>query len=179
MLRKTTGKLALSLIGSVFAVDLLASILFLSLGNWMDHRAAKLAYTALSLLILFALLYSTAWREGFRDPNRVKYGHMPRFMAKGVIAGLLADIPFAVLTAAYLIMSAVHWHATLIRVIYMVCNIEFTFVINHFNMSVPLLLLLLLPLPAFSQAGYFMGYRQISVLSRLIYKKKPSAQVRK
>lgn len=179
MLKKTTGKLAVSQIGSVFAVDLLASILFLCLGNWLDHRAAKLVYTAAGILILFALLYSTAWREGFRDPNRVKYGHMPRFMAKGVIAGLLADIPFAVLTAAYLIMSAVNWHATLIRVIYMVCNIEFTFVINHFGMAAPVLLLLLLPLPVFSQAGYYMGYRQISILSRLVYKKKPSPRVKK
>lgn len=180
MLKKTTGKLAVSLVGSIFAADLLSAILLLCVGSWLDHRAVKLLYTAISSLILLTIIYSSAWREGYRDPNRVKYGHMPQFMAKGVIAGLLADIPMAFLTLAYLIMSIAHWYSDLMRFIYLVGNISFIFVLNHFHLSLPLLLILLLLPPVISHAGYVMGYRQISITSRLVYKKKkPSAQPKK
>lgn len=174
MLKKTTLKLGGTLIGSMLGADLIALILFACFGNWLDHRAAKTAYTVLAVLLLLWMIYGAAWNEGYRDPNRVHYGHMSKFLLKGLIAGGLAEIPFAAVTLLFGVNLAAHWNSVWIRLAYFVLHIPYVFSLNHFQNAAWLMLLLILPAPALAGAGYVMGYRQIALMGRLVYKKKTS-----
>lgn len=172
MLKKTTLKLGAALVGTMLGADLIALILFACFGNWMSHSAAQTAYSILAILLLLWMIYGAAWNEGYRDPNRVHYGHMQKFVLKGLIAGCLAEVPYAIVTLLFGINLAAHWNNVWIRLIYFFLHIPYVFVINHFQNAAWLMLLLIVPAPILAGAGYAMGYRQISLFSRLVYKKK-------
>lgn len=174
MLKKTTRKLGVALIGTMLGADLVALILFACFGNWLGHGAAQTAYTVLAVLLLLWMIYGAAWNEGYRDPNRVHYGHMRKFLPKGLIAGCLAEIPFAAVTLLFGVNLAAHWNSVWIRLAYSFLHIPYIFALNHFQDAAWLLLLLILPAPVLAGAGYVMGYRQIALISRLVYKKKPN-----
>lgn len=179
MLKKTTWKLGASLIGSTLGADLIAMILFACFGNWLDHRGAKIAFTLVSVLLLLWMIYSTAWNEGYRDPNRVKYGHMRQFLPKGLVAGCMAEVPLALVTLLFAVNLSTRWDNVWIRLVYFFCHIPYVFIINHFHTAIWLLAVLVLPVPVFAAAGYVMGYRQILLLGRLVYKRKPPVKSQK
>jgi hypothetical protein len=125
------------------------------------------------LLIYIAILYGTAWHEGSKDPNRVNYGHMNKFMAKGLVAGLFALIPYAVLLLAFLVSSLAYAHttcATVLNAIFRVVNIQFVLFSDSIISNPALCFLYLLPLPIISCVGYIMGYKRITLISKMIYK---------
>lgn len=167
------------MMGSVLGADIIALILFACFGNWLDRTGVKLAFTAFSLLLLWWMVYSAAWNEGFRDPNRVRYGHIHTFMPKGLMAGLIAEAPLAVLTLVFTVDLAAHWNNDWIRLIYFICHIPYVFVINHFQTAIWVLWAVVLAVPAFATVGYILGYRQIELFGRLVYKKKKPAKASK
>jgi hypothetical protein len=142
-------------------------------GGLISHTAGRLFLGIISILIYIAIVYNTAWQEGNKDPNRIKYGHMDKFMAKGLVAGLLASIPYAVLTTVFIVSQAISQNGTagiVINTLYRFLNIQYI-VFGDGYLNYPFLcFLLLLVLPAISMAGYIAGYHRIVFISKIIYK---------
>lgn len=133
----------------------------------------KIFLAALCILIFVALIYTTAWHEGDRDPNRVKYGHMPKCMSKGFVAGLLATIPYAVLWLCFWISHAAAGGtiaANVFEVVYRILNLQYVLISDAPLQMPALCILFLLPIPLISAAGYIVGYRHFALLPRLVYK---------
>lgn len=217
MLKQTTVKLALSILGTSFIAVVLAFIILLTFGSigagsagsassaasgssavsssaasssaasgqgapaaagaatgLLGSLAGRIVLGGVCILIGAALIYSTAWREGNRDPNRVHYGHMRKFPAKGLVAGLLASIPYFLLWLAFLLSqsaAAGSSAAVVLEVVYRICNLQYV-VLNDAVIRLPAAcFVFLLPLPLFSAAGYLAGYRHFAILPLLMYKK--------
>lgn len=139
------------------------------------------------LLLFIGLVYSSTWHMGDRDRNRVGFGRMERDNLRGLKAGLLASIPACLAYLGLFVckLSGV-WpgYAQTYRYV----NIVF---LPIYNAIVPtsvrtmeafgwgqiaLLVLPLLVLPLFAYIGYALGYKQLSIAEKLIYKttgKKP------
>lgn len=153
-------------------------------GGLLAHTSGKVFVGIICILIYIALLYVTAWHEGSKDPNRVNYGHMNKFMAKGLVAGLFASIPYAVLLLTFIISRLFYAQATsttIITAVFRVVNIQFVLLSDSIINNPVLCFLYLLPLPIISCVGYIMGYNRIVLTSKIIYKnsKKSSGSERK
>lgn len=142
-------------------------------GGLVSHTAGKVFLGILCILVYIGIVYSSAWHEGSKDPNRVKYGHMNKFMAKGFVAGLLASIPYAALTTTYIVSHAALAKSTaaiIIETIYRMINIQYIVFGDGFLAFPISCFLLLLVLPAISEAGYVAGYHQFTMMSKILYK---------
>ena len=125
------------------------------------------------MLVYIGIVYSSAWHEGSKDPNRVKYGHMNKFMAKGFVSGLIATIPYAALTTTYFVTQAALANSTARIVIgsaYRILNIQYVVFSDGFLAFPVVCFLLLLVLPAITELGYVSGYHQFTMLSKILYK---------
>ncbi len=170
LVKFSLGIIANQLIAIVISVFITTVIGFFSSGGFSFLRFI------LSFVIYIALLYSTSWRAGSSDENRVRLGYLSDNKLRGFIAGLIAAIPgivFAVL--AFLSESG------------RVSFFEFigqdgVVVINRFlNQPIGELyqfivgkpaLNLLFPLvvPVISGISYILGRRGISIKQMLLYK---------
>lgn len=142
-------------------------------GGLISNTAGKVFLGIISMLIYIALVYSVAWQEGNKDPNRIKYGHMNKFMAKGLVAGLLASIPYAILTTAFVVSQAILKEkitGIVINTVYRIFNIQYIVFGDGFLKFPVVCFLLLLVLPAISTVGYIAGYHKIVLISKIIYK---------
>lgn len=128
----------------------------------------------LCILISGIPIYSAAWREGRRDPNRVNYGHMKKFMQKGLIAGLIATVPNAVLTILFIVTHGSisrSLFGSVINVIYRIVNIQLV-VFGDRYLNIPIICIaFLLIVPIISCVGYLAGWHNIALIRRIIYKK--------
>jgi hypothetical protein len=154
-----------------------------STGGLISYSFGKFILGTLSIIITLAILYSTAWHEGTRDPNRIKFGHMKEFKLKGLVAGLLANIPMFILTTIFFISSAVtstNAFGMVISILYRIANIQYIVFSDAF-LYVPIVCyLLLLIMPVISELGYLAGRRNISLVSKLVYNnKKPVGKGKK
>lgn len=144
-----------------------------STGGVIGNPVGKVFLGGLSILIVFSILYNTAWKEGDKDPNRIRYGHMKKFMAKGLVAGLLSIIPYIIYTTVFLIMNAAipNTMAQLtVGVIYRVLNMQFI-IIGDGWLNYPIVCYaLLLIYPLASTIGYITGYKGIIIWTKIIYK---------
>lgn len=147
-------------------------------GGLLGSLAGKIFLGGACILITAALVYTTAWHEGNRDPNRVNYGHMRYFPAKGLVAGSLASAPYFILWLCFLISHKV-WAgsaaATVFEVVFRICNLQYVVLNDSLLQQPALCFVFLLPLPLFSAAGYLAGYRRFAILPRLVYKKSKGA----
>lgn len=151
-------------------------------GGIIETTAGKLFLGISGILITFALIYSTGWREGNKDPNKIKFGHMKKFMAKGFVAGAFSTIPFIIYTTVFLIVNS-NANGTIpgitIGAIYRALNMQYI-VFSDAWLNIPAVCyLLLLIYPIAAGIGYIMGFRGIMLISRLVYKKKPDSKYMK
>ena len=145
-------------------------------GGLISTKAGKMFIGILCIFFFCCILYGTSWSEGNRDPNRINYGHMNKFMAKGFIAGLFASIPYAVLAVIFLIAQAVAPESALRTVsstIYRLVNIQFIVIGDAFTNYPIFCILLLLPLPVVAEIGYVLGFHHVVFASKIIYKDRP------
>lgn len=214
MLKKTTYKLSLSLLGTFVVCFILSFFIIISLaplgakqasqssssttstsstassssdsvsyfeseateGGLLASTGGRIYLAAIAILITEGAIYSCAWREGNRDPNRVKYGHMKKFMPKGFVAGLLSIIPNFILTILMLATAGLgNVLGGVVNAIYRIVNIQFV-ILGEGYMKIPIAsIALLLVIPLVSGIGYISGYHHFEILPKLVYKhKKPS-----
>ena len=132
------------------------------------------------LMILIAFIYPNIWHIGTSDSNLVRFKHKSEDKLKGVKIGLVAVIPFYLflifIAAAKFVMPAFP------MVLYKFLNSSFYSFIDVLcgastagSLAVwRLALLFVIPLiiPAVSGAAYLLGYKNISLGEKFIYKKK-------
>ncbi|HEX3025739.1 MAG TPA: hypothetical protein VHR42_00695 [Clostridia bacterium] len=171
MLRQTTLKLSLGLLESA-VLGVVLSTIFVIMQGGIANPTLKTVITLLTLLIFGSLVYTTAWREGNKDPNRVHYGRMKKCMAKGLIAGALASAPVIIDYILLLITSAAGRENFIFLVLFRIFNLYLLQWVNLLINHPFICAIFLLPIPLFAGLGYVMGYQQKSILIRLIYKKK-------
>lgn len=171
MFKNSTAKLSLSLFGSAILGLVLSSFIVI-MSSVMHRLIIKLFFTMATLLIYGGLIYATAWREGGKDANKVKFGRMEKFMLKGLAAGALASVPFLIIYLLYLISSLTKWHPILFPALFRIFNMYLLDLVNFLILRPFVSAVFLIPLPFFSCFGYCMGYGHKSILYRLVYKKK-------
>lgn len=133
------------------------------------------------LLIYISLLYSCVWTRGDKDRNLVQFGHAAADPYKGFRVGLYAMIPSA---AAYVVLLLSKCGLLLPDFVkyYRYCHLAFfplylALVPNSIVLTADLswlrllgLLGLVALLPLITGGAYLLGYHQVSLSERLIYK---------
>jgi hypothetical protein len=139
--------------------------------------------SSLFMLLIYGIFpYNMMWNRGSRDNNFVNLGRISQDKLFGLKVGLLATAPSALI---YILLifgkiglmpsDVLRWHRLL--------NTPFIPFIDAVSagaktaVDLPIFSLLaliatLLFVPLICWLGYFLGYKQISVRERLIYKKK-------
>lgn len=130
MLKETIRKLSLELLGSAAVGIVVSFLLTVMLAGLLEYTVGKILVSVFLILLFGAFIYSSAWREGARDPNRIKYGHMNPFMLKGLVSGLFASIPFFILYLMLAITAITNNGYSIIRPIFNVINIQYIQILN-------------------------------------------------
>ncbi len=132
----------------------------------------------IALVVWGALIYIVNWNVGNADADKHELGDAPLDKLRGLKAGLVAVIPFAV---TYLILviakisNTFHWAVSLFKIFNYNCfafnNMIITNGLDSISISELLCLaLVLLPLPAFAVFGYSMGVRHTILKEKIVYK---------
>lgn len=135
----------------------------------------------LSLIMVVAFASNTAYKQGFKDSNLSKIGHIKKDMLKGLKIGLVGNAPFYVLFALLIVMACVLapdfltvWYAFLNAHFY-----SFIMLITEGAQTASqlgagqyvLLFLLQLIIPAVSTVAYILGFKEINLSEKIVYKK--------
>lgn len=133
------------------------------------------------MIMVVAFASNASYKQGFKDLNLVKIGQVKKDMLKGVKIGLLGNIPFFLLTALVIAMAyglAPKFH-----------TVWYAFLSGHFYslimwitngsqtvgeigiVQLVLLVLLQFLVPAISGVAYILGYKEINLAEKIVYKK--------
>ena len=131
----------------------------------------------LSLIMVIAFASNGAYKQGFKDNNLVKISQAKKDMFKGFKIGLIANAPFILLFVFALVK------ASAIR------SVLFAFLNSHFYAIIMaitgecerlsqigavkfvLIGLLLAIVPVISAVAYILGYKEINLAEKIVYKK--------
>lgn len=184
------GKATWKIVGNWFVLHISAVTLCWILGGlatWVSEAVwMKVIAGIVCLLAYWGVMMSSGWDLGNSDLNRVKYKHRQKDLLRGFKLGLLVFIPMFV--ADVLIILA---RAECFPDFYLF----FKFFNNHFTqlfslldgtyrtgvlpgvMDVSWLALIVMCLctlvtPIFLGVGYLLGYKNIALLNKILYKNK-------
>jgi hypothetical protein len=163
-------------------------------------RAAMYIVTSIFMWLLFAAFpYSFMWNRGDKDHNLVQYGHAVENKRRGLVVGVYATIPGALMylglfaskiCACFMgnyevgssTYTALQQFAAIITP-YRLCNMPFLPLMNAIAGGTPqysydlswvalsVYVLFLLYIPFVWWLGYTLGYRGYSIKEHLVYKK--------
>ncbi len=174
-------RFTLRIFGNSVVGVILSSFFALTLGAMSDYLLVTILMTFFSLTLYCTLIYSAAWAQGNKDRNYVHYNRLREDFFRGAKAGLWAMLPY-VLTSVILILVIVGAISD-ISFIYRILNIHLLPLINLVLPAgepmtwwgIVVVNLYHLLIPVFSGLGYYLGYKDIALGHKLIYKnKKPS-----
>jgi hypothetical protein len=177
-MKKSIALLSLSLFLDDMLGCILGSFLYVltsMAGSGFPHWASVLVMIII-VLITWAMLYGTGWHDGQKDRNKVKYGHMKKSMLKPLLAGLIASIPLVAVYILYVTHIGITDKNPLYYIIYLVFNLPYLTFVVDFRYNTMLLLILFLPIPLVTLAGYELGFRNLSVSEKIVYTKKKPAK---
>ncbi|MBO5105994.1 MAG: hypothetical protein J6C29_03750 [Clostridia bacterium] len=132
----------------------------------------------IALIVWGALIYIVNWNVGNADADKNELGNAPIDKHRGLKAGLVAVIPFAVtylvLVVARLLGSP-HAAVSLFKIFNYNCFAFNNMIITGGLASISILelvclALVLLPLPIFAAFGYSMGVRHTILKEKIVYK---------
>ena len=142
----------------------------------------NLLQAVMALILLCTLPFSDLWTRGDKDRNLVDFGHMKADPLRGLRIGLLASVPagvsYLLLVLARCGLLPAHYMS-----VYRVMHIPVIFWIRWFvptaftaaDLSVGQLLALLpglLPIPLVCALAYWIGYKRLPIVEKLMYRKK-------
>lgn len=136
----------------------------------------------IGLGILVSFIYPTFWDIGNKESNAVKFGRIKKDMLHGLKSGLIAIIPITVLTSLIIAFKD-SFFADISLTLYKFINSSFygvmDYLTNHVSLfsdttvvSLVIILALQFIIPIIAQIAYTLGYKDISIKERLIYKDK-------
>lgn len=129
----------------------------------VDIRPYQKAATFLVFLLYTVSIYQLGWQYGLRDRNVVKLGYAKRNTRRGLIAGLIALIPSAILLALALTLEPMQPWFKLTHYMY-----EWLFQWTNYNAAAYLLVLPMVPVAM--QWGFHNGFVDISLRRLLVYR---------
>ncbi len=141
---------------------------------------SKIAWVSqiLSLVVWGALIYAVTWNAGNADADKHELGDAPLDKLRGLKAGLVAVIPYAI---SYLLLvfakltNAFAPAVSIFKILNYNCLAFNDMIITNGVASIsPLelvcLALVLLPLPIFAVFGYGLGVRHTIIKEKIVYK---------
>ncbi|MBR4973377.1 MAG: hypothetical protein IKY45_02800 [Clostridia bacterium] len=134
------------------------------------------------LSIVATLIYGTTWTLGIKDNNMVRIGQKTEDILKGFKAGLISIIPCCILIVCLMILknsAAAKFPSALLKLVttpfYSFSELIIGSAATLKDLSVIRfvgLCFLQFLIPVISGVAYYLGYRDISLGERFIYKKK-------
>lgn len=145
------------------------------------QRGANTLTLVLSVVFLAVVLYAGTWKMGNSDQNMVRIGQRRENRLNGLWIGCLSNIPALLLYLVFL-AGAYGWMKPMPLTVYRGFNILYygwiQSVFGSATASAQLspvqlgeLFLPLLVVPAVACFGYWLGYKDIRLFDRLVYKK--------
>ncbi len=132
-------------------------------------------------IMVIAFASNAPYKQGFKDSNMVKTGHMSSDLFKGFKIGLIGNIPFFVLTLLVIIMAygmapsfKTVWYAFLSGHFYSFIILISKGVQTVSEMGIMQLILLALiqfVVPVISGVSYILGFKGINIAEKIVYKK--------
>lgn len=134
----------------------------------------------LTLLLLAAFPYSVMWTQGDKDNNSVHFGHMAEDKLRGLKVGALAAIPSAI-AYVLLILSKLGVLRPDYYMAYRLINMPFMLILDRLTGGTSLMtseiswgaivamLMTVVFVPLLAHVGYWLGYKEISLVERFIY----------
>lgn len=134
------------------------------------------------LILLAGMIYPSLWQRGTRDSNLVHFKHQPEDKLKGLKCGMVAIIPsLLLLTVLTVAKSAKTISAFPVALLNMACASTYSFntlicgdavAIGDLSLLKMLLYILLQFLvPVIAYGAYLLGYKNISIGEKIMYKK--------
>lgn len=177
--RNSRWSLTKSLFWANFIASAISLIFIYMIMSIFSETTALIIQTGIGGLILLAIAYSAAWHVGTKDYNLVKFGHVSYQPLKGLQCGLMSQIPAAILGILSIIHAATGSLTQWLVIAYRVLFASVVGVFKLIDISLYFYLLPLLAVPAAATVGYALGYKQISLMEILVYKKKKEAAAAK
>ena len=174
MFNDSVLKMSLAIIVNSIVASFICVIMVFTFSGFIVTSWGGPVYEVLAILIMGSLIYGVSWQSGFKDYNKVKFGHITKFIRKGFVAGAIADIPFLILyivfIISFLIKTAHDVFYNITYIVYLFFNMPYSLIIGALKNQPAFLCLFLLVLPIISGIGYILGYKDISLTGRLVYK---------
>lgn len=130
-------------------------------------------------LLTISFVYPNLWQLGAKDSNLVRFKHKVEDKFKGLKIGLLGSVPAFLMWIAFVVCkyAVPHLPSALYRFlnsssysfIYAICKDSTVGELSVLKLILLLLPLMIIPLTAFG--AYLLGYKDISLGERFIYKK--------
>lgn len=164
---------------------LITTFLGIILYFFMTPITVRLSWTVpvmqcLLILMFTVSIYIPFWEYGDRDNNLVSFGHRNKDLLLGLKIGCVAALPY-LLASVFLVLYRLGV-ASWTFLIYRIVNIEFIYIIEHLidvenAFQTPwssVLICIILPFYSVivSEVGYLLGYKEISIKEKLVYKTK-------
>lgn len=134
-----------------------------------------------AFVMVIAFASNASYKQGFKDSNLVNIGHTKKDMLKGLKIGLVGNIPFFALTVLMVVMAAglapafrTVWYAFLSGHFYsliMWIAGEVLTVGEISTFQYALLVLVQFIVPVISCVAYILGYKEINLFEKIMYKK--------
>ena len=181
--QKPLWRYAVGVFGSHVAAVIIAMIIVVSILPISENIVFQVCCGLFTLLLYWALVNGSAWKLGNDDLNRVNFGRMEKNLWRGVQVGLLASIPMFVLDLALIVLNlfdcgaASQWGL----VVYRVLNMHYIVFLNLVAgtdatlLDLPvwktlIICLMSLVTTACTTVGYLLGYKDIVLMDKLMYK---------
>ena len=134
-----------------------------------------------SMMMVVAFASTASYKQGFKDSNMVRTGHRKKDMLKGLKIGLLGNIPFFVVAARMIAAScglavgfktswyafiSGHFYSFIVWIVGSAETLGEVGVLQHI-----LLVLIQFIVPAISCVAYILGFKEINLTEKLVYKK--------
>jgi len=174
----------ITLFGRSVLGSFLGAIFVIIIGMALDSTFLKVVAQIISITMFVGIIYATAWNEGDKDKNLVGFGRIKEDKLKGVKLGLVVMIPY--MFSGILLLLGLLGVTTDLQAIYRIIHFQILVILNELmdaaksswnGLIFGTLYYLIVPIA--SGVGYYLGYKRIAVLNKIMYGKQPTGADKK
>lgn len=174
----------ITLFGRSVLGSFLGAIFVIIIGMALDSTFLKVVAQIISITMFVGIIYATAWNEGDKDKNLVGFGRIKEDKLKGVKLGLVVMIPY--MLSGILLLLGLLGVTTDLQAIYRIIHFQILVILNELmdaaksswnGLIFGTLYYLIVPIA--SGVGYYLGYKRIAVLNKIMYGKQPTGADKK
>ncbi len=174
----------LTLFGRSVLGSFLGAIFVVIIGMALNSTFLKVVAQSISIIMFVGIIYATAWNEGDKDKNLVGFGRIKEDKLKGVKLGAIVMIPY--MLSGVLLVLGLLGITTDLQAIYRIIHFQILVILNELMEAAKsswngLIFgtLYYLSVPIASGVGYYLGYKRIAVLNKIMYGKQPTGADKK